>query len=175
MASTRHRPNHAPRLEPNTSNAAGGSREPLTVLENRPRFMPNGSSRASDPMLPSRKRTQGGASLCPGLSPFAPLGRTDREQARGQRREARENSQTAGKLWCDPQKVSKDHDACRLAWQDFSDDPKRHSTEALRPRQRVCRPSRPENHFMMGLSLAVPSPKGWQTLCRWCEPPVPSS
>ena len=29
--------------------------------------------------------TQGGASLCPGLSPFAPLGRTDREQARGQR------------------------------------------------------------------------------------------
>jgi hypothetical protein len=29
-------------------------------------------------MLPSRKRTQGGASLCPGLSPFAPLGRTDR-------------------------------------------------------------------------------------------------
>ena len=28
-------------------------------------------------MLPSRKRTQGGASLCPGLSPFAPLGRTD--------------------------------------------------------------------------------------------------
>jgi hypothetical protein len=40
-------------------------------------------------MLPSRKRTQGGASLCPGLSPFAPLGRTDREQVRGQRREAR--------------------------------------------------------------------------------------
>ena len=38
-------------------------------------------------MLPSRKRTQGGASLCPGLSPFAPLGRTDREQARGQRPE----------------------------------------------------------------------------------------
>ena len=38
-------------------------------------------------MLPSRKRTQGGASLCPGLSHFAPLGRTDREQARGQRRE----------------------------------------------------------------------------------------
>jgi len=31
-------------------------------------------------MLPSRKRTQGGASLCPGLSPFAPLGRTDRSQ-----------------------------------------------------------------------------------------------
>ena len=29
-------------------------------------------------MLPSRKRTQGGASLCPGLSHFAPLGRTDR-------------------------------------------------------------------------------------------------
>ena len=29
-------------------------------------------------MLPSRKRTQGGASLCPGLSPFAPLGQTDR-------------------------------------------------------------------------------------------------
>jgi len=50
-----------------------------------------------------------------------------------------------------------------------------HSTGALRPRQRVCRPSRPENHFMKGLSLAVPSPKGWQTLCRWCEPPVPSS
>ena len=76
-------------------------------------------------MLPSRKRTQGGASLCPGLSHFAPLGGPDREQARGQRREARENSQTAGKLWCDPQQVSKDHDACRLAWQDFSDDPKR--------------------------------------------------
>ena len=38
-------------------------------------------------MLPSRKRTQGGASLCPGLSPFAPLGPTDQEQARGQRRE----------------------------------------------------------------------------------------
>jgi len=38
---------------------------------------------------------------------------------------------------------------------------------------RVCRPSRPENHFMKGLSLAVPSPEGWQTLCRWCEPPVP--
>jgi hypothetical protein len=36
-----------------------------------------------------------------------------------------------------------------------------HSTEALRPRQRLCRPSRPENHFMKGLSLAVPSPKGW--------------
>ena len=35
-------------------------------------------ARASDPMLPSRKRTQGGASLCPGLSHFAPLGRTDR-------------------------------------------------------------------------------------------------
>ena len=65
-------------------------------------------------MLPSRKRTQGGASLCPGLSPFAPLGRTDREQARGQRREARGNSQTAGKLWCDPPQVSKDHDACRF-------------------------------------------------------------
>ena len=72
-------------------------------------------------MLPSRKRTQGDASLCPGLSPFAPLGRTDREQAggerreaRGGRREARGNSQTAGKLWCDPQQVSKDHDACRL-------------------------------------------------------------
>ena len=60
-------------------------------------------------MLPSRKRTQGGASLCPGLSHFAPLGRTDREQARGQRREARGNSQTAGKLWCDPPQVSKDH------------------------------------------------------------------
>ncbi len=29
-------------------------------------------------MLPLRKRTQGGASLCPGLSHFAPLGRTDR-------------------------------------------------------------------------------------------------
>jgi hypothetical protein len=29
-------------------------------------------------MLPSRKRTQGGASLCPGLSHFAPLGRPDR-------------------------------------------------------------------------------------------------
>jgi hypothetical protein len=29
-------------------------------------------------MFPSRKRTQGGASLCPGLSHFAPLGRTDR-------------------------------------------------------------------------------------------------
>jgi hypothetical protein len=29
-------------------------------------------------MLPSRKRTQGGASLCPGLSHFAPLGRRDR-------------------------------------------------------------------------------------------------
>ena len=40
-------------------------------------------------MLPSRKRTQGGASLCPGLSPFAPLVRTDREHARGQRPEAR--------------------------------------------------------------------------------------
>ena len=65
-------------------------------------------------MLPSRKRTQGGASLCPGLSHFAPLGPTDREQARGQRREARGNSQTAGKLWCDPPQVSKDHDACRL-------------------------------------------------------------
>ena len=65
-------------------------------------------------MLPSRKRTQGGASLCPGLSPFAPLGRTDREQARGQRPEARGNSQTAGKLWCDPPQVSKDHDACRF-------------------------------------------------------------
>jgi hypothetical protein len=38
-------------------------------------------------MLPSRKRTQGGATLCPGLSHFALLGRTDREQARGQRRE----------------------------------------------------------------------------------------
>ena len=48
-----------------------------------------------------------------------------------------------------------------------------HSTGALRPRQRVCRPSRPENHFMKGLSLAVLSPEGWQTLCRWCEPPVP--
>jgi predicted DNA-binding protein (UPF0251 family) len=42
------------------------------------RFGPNGSSRANDPMLPSRKRTQGGASLCPGLSHFAPLGRPDR-------------------------------------------------------------------------------------------------
>jgi len=42
------------------------------------------------------------------------LGRTDREQARGQRREARGNSQTAGKLWCDPPQVSKDHDACRF-------------------------------------------------------------
>jgi hypothetical protein len=49
-----------------------------------------------------------------------------------------------------------------------------HSTEALRPRQRVWWPSRPANHFMKGISLAVPSPKGWQTLCRWCEPPVPS-
>jgi hypothetical protein len=49
-----------------------------------------------------------------------------------------------------------------------------HSNEALRPRQRVWWPSRPENHFMKGISLAVPSPKGWQTLCRWCEPPVPS-
>ena len=29
-------------------------------------------------MLPLRKRTQGGASLCPGLSHFAPSGRTDR-------------------------------------------------------------------------------------------------
>jgi hypothetical protein len=29
-------------------------------------------------MLPSRERTQGGASLCPELSHFAPLGRTDR-------------------------------------------------------------------------------------------------
>ena len=89
------------------------------------RFGPNGSSRANDPMLPSRKRTQGGASLCPGLSPFAPLGRTDREQARGQRPEARGNSQTAGKLWCDPQQVSKDYDACRLDSQEFSDHPKR--------------------------------------------------
>jgi hypothetical protein len=50
----------------------------LRVLQNRPKFGPNGSPRANDPMLPSRKRTQGGASLCPGLSPFAPLGRTDR-------------------------------------------------------------------------------------------------
>ena len=40
-------------------------------------------------MLPSRKRTQGDASLCPGLSHFAPLGRTDREQVRGQRPETR--------------------------------------------------------------------------------------
>ncbi len=52
-------------------------------------------------------------------------GAGQRPEARGGRREAGENSQTAGKLWCDPQKVSKDHDACRLAWQDFSDDPKR--------------------------------------------------
>ena len=36
---------------------------------------------------PFVQHTQGGASLCPGLSPFAPLGPTDREQARGQRRE----------------------------------------------------------------------------------------
>ena len=34
------------------------------------------------------------------------------EQARGLRREARGNSQTAGKLWCDHQQVSNDHDAC---------------------------------------------------------------
>jgi hypothetical protein len=97
--------------------------------------------------------------------------------------EARGNSQTAGKLWCDPQQVSNDHDACRLDSQEFSDHAKRgdcprcflmlcrpagprenkggHSTGALRPRQRVCRPSRPDNHFMKGRSLAVPSPKGW--------------
>ena len=34
------------------------------------------------------------------------------EQARGLRREARGNSQTAGKLWCDHQQVSNDRDAC---------------------------------------------------------------
>jgi hypothetical protein len=34
-----------------------------------------------------------------------------REQARGLRLEARGNSQTAGKLWCDHQQVSNDHDA----------------------------------------------------------------
>jgi len=35
---------------------------------------------------------------------------------------------------------------------------------------RVCRPSRPENHFMKGLSLAVPSPEGWYILCRGRRP-----
>ncbi len=48
-----------------------------------------------------------------------------RPEARGGRPEARGNSQTAGKLWCDPPQVSKDHDACRLDSQEFSDDPKR--------------------------------------------------
>ena len=103
-----------------------------------PRFGPNVSPRANDPMLPSRKRTQGGASLCPGLSPFAPLGRGDREQARGQRREARGNSQTAGKLWCDPPQVSKDHDACRLASQEFSDHPKRGDCPRVFLKVRPC-------------------------------------
>ena len=32
---------------------------------------------------PVAQRTQGGASLCPGLSHFAPLGRTDRPQPPG--------------------------------------------------------------------------------------------
>jgi hypothetical protein len=47
-------------------------------------------------MLASRKRTQGGASLCPGLSHFAPLGRTDQEQARGKRSEAGGERREAG-------------------------------------------------------------------------------
>ena len=58
-----------------------------SVLENRPDL--GRTDRLGRAIQCSRraKRTQGGASLCPGLSPFAPLGRTDREQARGQRRE----------------------------------------------------------------------------------------
>ena len=134
----------------------------LSVLEKPPRFGPSVSSSASDPMLPLRKRTQGGASLCPGLSPFAPLGRTDRST-----RKSSVITQHAGTV---PGYFLM---VCRPAGPRANKGG--HSTGALRPRQRVCRPSRPENHFMKGLSLAVPSPEGWQTLCRWCEPPVPDT
>ncbi len=113
-------------------------------------------------MLPSRKRTQGGASLCPGLSHFAPLGRTDRST-----RKSSVITQNAGTV---PGYFLM---VCRPAGP--RENKGGHSTGALRPRQRVWWPSRPENHLIKGLCLAVPSPKGWQTLCRWCEPPVPSS
>ena len=41
-------------------------------------------------------------------------GAGQRPEAGGERREARGNSQTAGKLWCDPPQVSMNHDACRF-------------------------------------------------------------
>ncbi len=99
-------------------------------------------------------------------------GAGQRPEARGQRPEARGNSQTAGKLWCDPQKVSKDHDACRLASQDFSDDPKRIAPGPYDPGRGCAGLPGLKNQLIKALSLAVPSPEGWQTLCRWWEPPV---
>ena len=83
-----------------------------------PRFGPNGSPRANDPMLPSRNvpraalRSALGYLLLPlwgGRIGSRPEARGQRPEARGGRREARGNNQTAGKLWCDPQQVSKDH------------------------------------------------------------------
>ena len=56
----------------------------------------------------------------------------------GQRPEAGGNSQTAGKLWCDPPQVSKDHDACRLASQEFSDHPKRGDCPRVFLKVRPC-------------------------------------
>jgi hypothetical protein len=77
-----------------------------------PRFGPNGSTRAGDPMLPSRQAYPGRRFALPWAISFCPFG-ADGSGA-GQRPEARGNSQTAGKLWCDPPQVSQDHDACRF-------------------------------------------------------------
>ena len=57
----------------------------LSVLETGPDL--GRTDRPVRTILCSRRASvpRGGASLCPGLSPFAPVGRTDREQARGER------------------------------------------------------------------------------------------
>ena len=52
------------------------------------------------------------------------------KQARGLRPEAGGNSQAAGKLWCDHQQVSNDHEAC--SWTRKSSVITQHATEVLR-------------------------------------------
>ena len=116
-----------PRFYPNSQ--GDPAEVSLSVLENRPDL-----GRTDRPLRTihcSRRANVPRAALRSALGYLIlPLwgGRIgSRPEARGQRPEAggEREQQTAGKLWCDPQQVSKDHDACRLASQDFRGDPKR--------------------------------------------------
>ena len=124
MASTRHRPNHAPRSEPNRASLAlrqptgffqscvSALRASRTLLCTATEAFDPGSGCTCPPGLEPpaltqpggnrsktrQYRTQGGASLCPGLSHFAPLGRWGSMVHRAIPKAKQPNSQTAHAL-----------------------------------------------------------------------------